>query len=94
MLRLKPDGTSTADRVCGDYDIDAIRAEERAPVGIGHRDGRRLGGTDQHHGLYDPGDVDCGYQALREGTTSKLWACGGDPDDGGHCLCVLTQQHG
>lgn len=92
MLRLKPDGTFTADHACGDYDIDAFgpKNEPRSGPGTWTADGWK--GQTGITVSYDPGDVDSGYQALREGTTSKLWTYVGDPDNN-HSLCILTQQH-
>ncbi len=93
VLRLKPDGTFTAERVCGDYDIDAFGPKNEPRSGSGTWTADDWKGQTSITVSYDPRDVDSGYQALREGTTSKLWTYVGDPDDG-HSLCILTQQHG
>ncbi|MFF9157978.1 hypothetical protein ACF1AB_37785 [Streptomyces sp. NPDC014846] len=92
MPRLKPDGTSTADRVCGDYDIDAFgpKNERRSGSGTGTADDWK--GRTSITVSTTPATSTAATRPCA--TTSKLWACGGDPDDGGHCLCVLTQQHG
>ncbi|MFF8867690.1 hypothetical protein ACF08B_37245 [Streptomyces sp. NPDC015139] len=93
VLKLKPDGTFTAERVCGDYDIDAFGPKNEPRSGSGTWKADDWKGQTSITVFYDPGDVDSGYEALREGRTSKLWTYVGDPDDG-HSLCVLTERHG
>ena len=93
VLKLKPDGTFTADGVCGDYDIDAYGPENEPRSGSGTWEAENSKGQTGVTVSYDRGDVSSAYEALRDGRTLKLWTYVGDPDDG-HSLCILTRQQG
>ncbi|WP_328625553.1 hypothetical protein OHA88_12495 [Streptomyces sp. NBC_00353] len=91
-LELKPDGTFTADDVCGGYfGIDADEPENEPRSGSGTwRDSDWQGQTSVDMSFKADG-VSFGYEALRDGKTLKLWTCVGDPDEG-LPLCILTSR--
>ncbi|MCX4545806.1 hypothetical protein [Streptomyces sp. NBC_01565] len=87
-LELKPDGTFTADDLCGDYDISAYGPENEPRSGSGTwHDDRR--GQSSVTVSFEADGVSSTYQALRDGKKLKLWTYVGDPDEG-HSLCILT----
>jgi hypothetical protein len=87
---LKPDGTFTADDVCGnffDLDVDDLKNGPRSGSGT-WRDSDWKGQTSVDMSFKADG-VSFGYDALRDGKTLKLWTYVGDPDEG-RPLCILT----
>lgn len=89
-LELKPDGTFTADDVCGGFfGIDADEPENEPRSGSGTwRDSEWKGQTSIDMSFKADG-VSFGYEALRDGKILKLWTYVGDPDEG-LPLCILT----
>ena len=92
-LELKPDGTFTADDVCGDYDISAFGPENDPRSGSGTWDDYVSEGQSSVTVTYGTDRVSSTYQALRDGRKLKLWTYVGDPDEG-HSLCILTRRQG
>ncbi|MFD9500455.1 hypothetical protein [Streptomyces sp. NPDC060035] len=92
-LELKPDGTFTADDVCGNDDISAYGPENEPRSGSGtwYDDGWEGQSTVTVSFEADGGTS--AYEALRDGRTLKLWTYVGDPDEGA-ALCILTQGKG
>ncbi|MFD8222805.1 hypothetical protein ACFV16_01325 [Streptomyces massasporeus] len=88
-LELKPDGTFTADDVCGDYDISAYGPENEPRSGSGTWDADEQDGQSSVTVSFEADPVTSTYEALRDGKTLKLWTYVGDPDEG-HSLCILT----
>lgn len=88
-LELKPDGTFTANDVCGDYDIDAYGPENEPRSGAGTWDEDDSEGQSSVTVSFGADRVSSTYEALRDGKTLKLWTYVGDPDDG-HPLCILS----
>ncbi|SCZ15618.1 hypothetical protein SAMN02745898_11493 [Streptomyces sp. 136MFCol5.1] len=89
-LQLKPDGTFTADDVCGnffDLDVDDLKNGPRSGSGT-WRDSDWKGQTSVDMS-FKADSVSFGYDALRDGKTLKLWTYVGDPDEG-RPLCILT----
>ncbi|GAA4909959.1 hypothetical protein ACFPM3_11505 [Streptomyces coeruleoprunus] len=89
-LELHPDGTFTADHLCGDYDIAAHGPENDPKSGSGTWEGSRWKGDTQVRITFKSG-AESLYEVLQDGKTLKLWTYVGDPDSG-HPLCVLTRQ--
>ncbi|MDQ0950979.1 hypothetical protein QFZ24_004902 [Streptomyces phaeochromogenes] len=88
-LELKPDGTFTADDVCGDYDISAYGPENEPRSGSGTWGDNDREGQSSVTVSFEADRVNSTYKTLRDGKTLKLWTYVGDPDEG-HSLCVLT----
>ena len=88
-LELKPDGTFTADDVCGVDDIDASGSETEPRSGSGTWYDDVSEGQSSVTVRFEADGVGTTYEALRDGKTLKLWTyLGDDPDDGR--LCILT----
>ncbi|MER7000564.1 hypothetical protein [Streptomyces sp. NPDC000410] len=87
-LALNPDGTFTADHLCGDYHISAYGPENDPKSGAGTWDESDQDGQTSVTIAFERGPEST-YEALRDGKTLKLWSYVGDPDSG-HSLCILT----
>ncbi|MFJ4839029.1 hypothetical protein [Streptomyces sp. NPDC088746] len=85
-LELKPNGAIAADNVCGSPDDDAGRNVVRS--GAGTWVASDFKGQTTVYASFDNSDSFTSYQALRDGSTLKLWIYIGDPDNGK--LCVLS----
>lgn len=92
-LELKPDGTFTADDVCGDYHFSAYGPENDPRSGSGTWGDDGSEGQSRVTVSFEADRVSSTYEALREGKTLKLWTYVGDPDEG-HSLCILTLRQG
>ncbi|MFD9986280.1 hypothetical protein ACFWZJ_38475 [Streptomyces massasporeus] len=92
-LELKPDGTFTADGVCGDYDISAYGPENEPRSGSGTWDADERDGQSSVTVSLEADRVTSTYEVLQDGKTLKLWTYVGDPDEG-HSPCILTLLQG